>query len=31
MISETKAGESIDIGASTYENYANAYDFVLEK
>lgn len=31
MVSETKAGESIDIGASTYENYANAYDFVLEK
>ena len=31
MVSETKAGEAIDIEASITESYANAYDFKLEK
>ena len=30
-VSETKAGETIEIEASITESYANAYDFKLEK
>lgn len=31
MITETESGESIDIETTITENYANAYDFRLEK